>query len=215
MLKSNNFKLNPPPGNTKDKYVLLNNDYSIPTLKRLERVVIVEPLEFDEEKDCMKPFKSRLSFFHPSRHVPAVNWNNIYNISPVEGYSFIVCQIMQNIQRITNTGGRNKYCVKYVGKIHEQNAVIIYADAHKNGVLTTKATFLHNTKLSASKTNEEKNMRFKREYKHPRGRAVAETEMLHSMLRYSEVSTDLVYVDIPTTPLELRPSVKHNIKKRQ
>ena len=110
---------------------------------------------------------------------------------------------MQNIQWITNTGGYNKYCVKYVGKIDEQNAVIIYADAHKNGVLTTKATFLHNTKLSASKTNKEKNMHFKREYKHPRGRAVVETEMLHSMLRYLEVSTDLVFVDIPTTPLEL------------
>ena len=103
------------------------------------------------------------------------NWNDIYNISPVEGYSFIVCQSMHNIQRITNTGGCNKYCVKYVGKIDEQNAVIIYADAHKNGVLTAKAMFLQNTKLSASKTNEKKNMRFKREYKHPRGRAVAET----------------------------------------
>ena len=97
--------------------------------------------------DYMKSFKSQLPFFHPSCHVPAVNWNDIYNISLVEGYTFIVCQSMQNIQRITNTGGCNKYCIKYLGKIDEQNAVIVYADSHKNGVLITKSSFLHNTKV--------------------------------------------------------------------
>ena len=211
--KPNNFKMNPPPGNTKDKYLSLNNDYSLPSLKRLERVGIIEKLEYDPVNDYMKPFKSRLSYFHPSRHVPAVNWNDINNVSPVEGYTFIICQSMQNIQRITHTGGCNKYCIKCVGKIDEQNAVIVYADLHKNGVLTIKATFLHNTKLSASKTNEEKTLNSKRESSHARGRAVAETEMLFSMLRYSEVSTGLVFVDIATTPLELRPSIKVAIRK--
>ena len=28
--------------------------------------------------------------------------------------------------------------------------------------------------------------------------------MLHNMLRYSEVSTDLVFLDMATTPLEMR-----------
>ena len=210
--KPNNLILNPPPNNSKDKYVQLANDYSIPTLKRLERVGIIEPLEYDHVNDYMKPFKSRLPYFHPSRHVPAVNWNDIYNISPVEGYTFMICQSMQNIQLITNTGGCNKYCIKYVGKIDEQNCVIIYTDAHKNGILMSKAQFLHNTKLSASKMNEEKLLNMKRESSHQRGRAVAETEMLHNMLKYSEVSTDMVFVDIATTPLELRPSVKVAIR---
>ena len=151
----------------------------------------------------MKPFKSRLGYFHPSRHVPAVNWNDIFNVSPVEGYTFMICQSMQNIQLITNTGGCNKYCIKYVGKIDEQNSVVVYADSHKNGVLVSKASFLHNTKLSASKINEKKLINSKRESFHGRGRAIAETEMLHSMLRYSEVATDLICIDIAATPLEL------------
>ena len=174
---------------------------------------IIKPLEYDEVNDYLKPFESRLSFFHPSRHVPAVNWNDIYNVSPVEGYTFVICQSMQNIQRIINTGGCNKYCIKYVGKIDEQNSVIVYADSHKNGVLIIKSTFLHNTKLSASKINEDKCLKAKRESSHGRGSAVAETEMLHTMLRYSEVSTDLVFEDIATTPLELRPSVRVTIRE--
>ena len=41
------------------------------------------------------------------------------------------------------------------------------------------------------------------------GRAMSLSEMLHSILKYSVVSTDLQYICIPTTPLELRQS--HNI----
>ena len=32
------------------------------------------------------------------------------------------------------------------------------------------------------------------------------------MLRYSEVATDLIFVDVATTPLELRPTVKISIR---
>ena len=37
--------------------------------------------------------------------------------------------------------------------------------------------------------------------------------MLHSMLRHSEASTNLVFVDIDVTPLELRPSFKASVRK--
>ena len=37
--------------------------------------------------------------------------------------------------------------------------------------------------------------------------------MLHHMLRCSEASTDLVFVDIATIPLEILPSVKVAIRK--
>ena len=126
-----NLKLNPPPYNTTEKFIALNNDYLIPTLKRLERVGIVEPLEYDCVHNYMKPFRSRLAYFHPTRHIPAVNWNDCFNVSPVEGYTFMICQSMQNIQLITNTGGCNKYCIKYVGKIDKQNYVVVYADGQK------------------------------------------------------------------------------------
>ena len=91
--KPNNLKLNPPPNNTKEKFVPLANDYSLATLKRLERAGIIEPLEYNEVMNCMKPFKSRLKYFHPSCHVPAVNMNDIHNISPVEGYTFIFVKV--------------------------------------------------------------------------------------------------------------------------
>ena len=89
----------------------------------------------------MKPFKRRLSYFHPRRHIPAVNWTHDLNISPVEGYTFSYCQSMQNIQMITDTGGCNKYCIKYVGKIDEQNYVVVYSDGSRNGSLITKRIF--------------------------------------------------------------------------
>ena len=44
----------------------------------------------------------------------------------------------------------------------------------------------------------------KRGAKHPEGRCVALTEMLHVMLQYPEVYTDLAFVSISTLPLELR-----------
>ena len=74
----------------------------------------------------------------------------------MEAYTFGYCQSMLNIQKITNTGGCNKYTIKYVGKIDERNYFIVHTDSHKNGQLITKSTFLYNTKFSSSKYNEEK-----------------------------------------------------------
>ena len=51
--------------------------------------------------------------------------------------------------------GCNKYTIKYIGEMDEQNYVTVHTDSHKNGQLMAKSTFLHNTKLS-SKYNEEK-----------------------------------------------------------
>ena len=73
---------------------------------------------------------------------------------------------------------------------------------------------MHNTKLSASKVNEEAKLNSKREKSHARGHAIAETEMLHNLLLYSEVVTDMEFVDIATTPLELRPNMKQCIEKK-
>ena len=131
--KPNFLLMNPKPDNTREVYQDLPNDMSLESLRQLEKVGIIEPLEYDKEMDFMKPFKSRLSYFHPKRHIPPVNWTNDLNISPVEGYTFSYCQSMQNIALIYLSGGCNKYTVKYVGKLDSQNYVIVYTDGHKNG----------------------------------------------------------------------------------
>ena len=153
----------------------------------------------------MKAFKIILTFFRPTHHVLTVIFSNDIKISPIEGYAFSHWQSIQNIQYITDTGGCNKYCIKYIGKIDNQNYVIVYSGGHTNGKLVPKPSFLNNNKLSASKYNEDKKLNAKGVNYHTRGLAVVETEMLHNMLRYSEVSTELAFVDIATTPLEMYP----------
>ena len=91
-------------------------------------------------------------------------------------------------------------------KLDTQKLIIVYADSNKNGRLTTKSNHIHNSKLVSSKHHEETALNNKREKSHAQGRAVSITEMLHHMLQYSETSTDLIYVDIATTPLEFRRS---------
>lgn len=87
-----------------------------------------------------------LFFFHPTRHIPPTNPQDDLNISPVDGKTFAACRSMQNIQCLTASGGLNKY----IGKIDENNHVIIRAHAHDPGILISHATFLHNTKISSS-----------------------------------------------------------------
>ena len=70
----------------------------------------------------------------------------------------------------------------------------------------TKRPFLYNTKLSSSKYNEEKLQEKKREISHATERAILITEMLHSILKYSEIATDLNVICIPRTSLEFRKS---------
>ena len=50
--------MNPQPGNTREKYIDLPNTMAIESLRQLEKVGIIEPLEFNEQMDYMKPFRS-------------------------------------------------------------------------------------------------------------------------------------------------------------
>jgi hypothetical protein len=173
---------------------------------------LVQPLRINDD-GYESPFVSTDPFFHPSRHIPPTNPSDDINISPVEGYLFAVCQSMQNVQWLTNCGGVNKYVCKYIGKIDEQNYVVVFASGATNGKLITKATFLHNTKITSSKINEDKARESKRGSNHPQGRAVSQMEMLHMMLKYPEVYTDLNFVSVPTLPLELRSGVDETSKR--
>ena len=71
-----------------------------------------------------------------------------------------------NAQVITQTYGCNKFICKYVGKIDEQNYVVVSTSGNKNGSLITIATFLNNTNISSPKLNEEKAFD-KQNYKKP------------------------------------------------
>ena len=66
--KPNYLKNNPPPGNIIEKFVKLGNYYYVETFRRLERVVIIEPLEYDANYDVMKAFRIIL----PSSISPAM-----------------------------------------------------------------------------------------------------------------------------------------------
>ena len=202
----NYLLMSKPPNNTRHNYVDLPNQLSQQCLKVLEKLQIVDRIKV-HDNGYVEPFKSRLDFFHPKRHVPPVLWTHDMNISPVESKTFVMCRSMQNIQRLTATGGCNKYVVKYLSKIDEQNYVIISTDVHKNGVLKTREEFIHNSKISSSKYFEDAMKEHRKDKNRPRGRAISIMEMLHSMLKYSEVTTDLRFEVIPTTPLELRPGI--------
>jgi hypothetical protein len=151
--------------------------------------------------------------FNPCKHIPPINPEKDENISPVESRMFIMCRSMQNVQKITGTGGCNKYVCKYIAKIDEQNYVIVSVKDGANGKLTTNTKFLHNTKVAGTAINEEKVKNESRESSRPGGRVISLMEMVHVMLKYPEVLTDLNFVNIPTVPLEMRARIGINAQK--
>ena len=67
--------------------------------------------------------------------------------------------------------------------------------------------FLHNTKVSTSKINEDKAREDKRENSHVQGRVISHMEMLHVMIKYPEIINDLDFINIPKLPLEFRAGI--------
>ena len=132
-------------------------------------------------------------FFRPTRHIPPTNPTHDLNISPVESQTFVVCRSMQNIQSLTHSNGCNKYVVKYLGKIDEQNFVITSTDS-RNGDLKSLHNFRYNSKIASSAMNDKKAIEKRRDKSHPRGRAISQNEMQHHMLGYQEVTTNMTFV---------------------
>ena len=180
----------------------------------MAKIGLAEPVTYNEMGIPLK-FESSCSFFHPKKHIPPTNPNDYSNISPVEGKTFAACKSMQNIQWLTHTGGLNKYICKYIGKIDENNYVVVRAHAHDPGILISQKVFLHNTKITSSKMNELKAMQKKRDKNHPKGRAISLMEMLQVMLNYPQIHTDMVFENVPTLPLELRAGRECNVVKNK
>ena len=75
----------------------------------------------------------------------------------------------------------------------------------KTGSYASDSTYLNNNKITSSVIQQESEKKSqKRNSKHPSERCAALTEMLHVMLWYPEVYTDIIFVSICTMPLELR-----------
>lgn len=196
--------------NTKDTYLSLETKRSPECIARLVKIGLAEPITYNEHQVPSR-FKSSHHYFHPVRHIPPTNPNNDLNISPVEGYTFSILKSMQNIQYLHCTNGLNKYVCKYIGKIDEQNYVIVKSSQHDKGTLMTKAKFLHNTKIATSAYNEKKSFQKDRSNFHPRGRIISLMEMIQLMLSYSEVRTDMNFEVIATVPLEQRAGVERTV----
>lgn len=209
--KLNNLKVS--EDNTKHTFRKLPNEISDECKERLVKIGLAEDIE-EEENGYRKDFKSHLPLFHPKRHIPPTNPNGDLNISPVEGYTFANCLSMQNIQVLTQSGGVNKYVCKYIAKIDEQNYIVVGTHSHKNGTLVPRYNYLCCTKRTTTEINENIERQAKRDSHHPQGRMISLLEMIHQLLCYPEVITNLEFVNIPTIPLELRSGVRIE-KKRQ
>jgi hypothetical protein len=202
--KPNYGHMTPDP--TKNVFLSLPNTFPPACLETLQRIGLAHIPQPDQNGyQCPPIFHHK--FFTPTRHIPAINLNCDKNISPIESRLFLLCRSMQNVQLIRGTGGCNKYVCKYIAKIDEQNYVIVSVDKNMNGELVTKSTFLHNTKVHRTNINETAVRDSNRESRRPQGRAISLMEMLHVMLKYPEVLTDLRFVTVPTVPLELRSRI--------
>jgi predicted GIY-YIG superfamily endonuclease len=189
------------PDNTKQNFVDMPAHITDECWLRLNKIGLAN--ELHNIHGDRNEFKSTLGYFHPKRWVPAIVPGDA-PLSPYESETFCICQSMQNCQRLDQAGGCCKYTCKYLVQVDKQNYVTISMNKDKKGSLETNSTYLHNTKIASSDLQQEKEKDEKRGVKHPEGRCVALTEMLHVMLQYPEVYTDLAFVSISTLPLELR-----------
>ena len=203
--KPNNLLLS--PDNTKHCYIPIGSNLTIECKEILQSINLMDKITVNQFGFESTPIYNH-DLFKGNRHIPPTNPNNDLNISPANGELFAATKSMQNIQILTNTNGCHKYVNKYIGKIDETNYIIVGANGSKHGSLVTHGTFLHNTKISSSKINEDKALQKKRDKDHARGRGIGVMEMLQMSLGYPEVHTNLVFVSIPTMPLELRAGIE-------
>ena len=192
-----------------DSFISIESKQSKECIDRLVKIGLAEPItrnEFGVPSD----FKSNHNYFHPKRHIPPTNPNDTYNISPVEGYTFSILKSMQNVQSLTHTNGLNRYVCKYVGKIDEQNQVLVRSHPHHEGTLISNATFLKNTKVTSTSINENRVLSKKRDKFHPKGRLISLMEQIQTMLGFHQVRTDMHFEIISTLPLEHRAGKESN-----
>ena len=206
--KLNNLKVS--PDNTRDSYISIETKRNKECIDRLIKIGMADPISINKF-GVPSEFHCYHNYFHPKRHIPPTNPNEQLNISPVEGYTFCILKSMQNIQSLTHTNGLNRYVCKYIGKIDEQNQIIVRSHPYNQQSLISNSRFLHNTKITSSSINESRALAKKRNRHHPKGRAVSLMEMLQILLSYPQTRTDMCFVIIATVPLEQRAGIEKNV----
>ena len=185
--------------NTKHVLMDLPNNYSKACLERLEKANLADLycLPCGE----IESFQSPLDYFHPKMHIP--KWKHgDKTISPCETKSFCICRSMQNFQFLCGSGGSCKYCCKYCAKVDKGNFCTV--STTKDGALLRRSNFLHNTKRVTSERYQQKEREKMRSFKHPQGNVISVNQIIHHILKYPEVITNLKFIQVPTTSLETR-----------
>ena len=73
--------------NTKHNFLSLPNNDSVGCLQIPQCIGLTDKIDINDDKNILD-FKSSLTVFHPSWHVPPTKPTNNVNISPLEGYIF-------------------------------------------------------------------------------------------------------------------------------
>jgi hypothetical protein len=126
------------------------------------------------------------------------------NMSPVIPELFGATQSMQNAQVMTTTNGVAHYVVKYVTQCDQNNQVTVALSVHNSANMQVDTIFLHNTKITCSRINEDKAHQKSNRKHQPCGRAVSAPEMQQKLLDQNKVMTTLAFVHINTMPFEQR-----------
>jgi len=103
--------------------------------------------------------------------------------------------------------------VKYVVKKDEGNRITLGANFHSGARMNADETFLHNTKITRSRINEEKALEKSKNRKRPSGRGIAYPDMQGRILGHSDVVTDLIFVRVQTLSFEQRKSTKFRLNR--
>ena len=186
-----------------DELVILPYEFSEACLQILEETGLWDPPTPNAPNGIF-----RVDILEPKRHMGAVHPGARCNMSPVNPKAFAATRSMQNLQILYGTNGVARYVVKYIVKLDQGNRCIVWADAHTGAVMRAEHQFLHNTKITSSKVNEEKAHEKSRKWHLPSGRVIAFTEIQQHLLGYPEVMTTLKFIRICTKPFELRSTTK-------
>ena len=112
-----------------------------------------------------------------------------------------------------NHVGTNISRIQFPFRLDKVNRCVLWADAHMPAITRSEFQFLHNTKISRSAINEEKAFNKSRQRNHPVGRFIGLPEMMHQLLGYPDIHTNLDFVEISTYPFEYRSTTRVKLTK--
>jgi hypothetical protein len=168
-------------------------------MEMLERIGVYKPPVDGALKGT---FENEL--FRPTCHFGRCDPKAKENMSPIIPEMFGATQSMQNAQVMTTTNGVARFVVKYVTERDQNNQVTAAPSVHNSANMQVDTKFLHNTKITCSRINENKAHQ-KSNFKHqPCRRAVSAPEMQQKFLGQNKVMATLTFVHINTMPFDQR-----------